>query len=254
MEFQCYLQVIVMALMIQFSSCSGKAVSDVTDSFSHITDLNARQLLENACNGSGYEKWLTISRLEFTKHTMLFDSTGLVELERHQDIMIEKDSRRIQISWSENGVSHKIIKEGEEIYQYEGEKQLDNPRESSLWNTVLSTEYVMNIPFKLLEPGYTLHYEGIDSIPRIGTSHALMAKYSESVDTWWHYYEIETYRQVGYKVKHLDHISLVVNEDLTEKSGILWPKKRTSYRVNEDGQIMFLRAKYDYDNYQISRQ
>ena len=56
---------------------------------------------------------------------------------------------------------------------------------------------------------------------------------------------------VAYMVQHADHYSYVENQSFHEVEGFLLPKTRKSYRVDQDRNILYLRADYAYDDYTL---
>lgn len=54
-------------------------------------------------------------------------------------------------------------------------------------------------------------------------------------------------------VKHADHLSYVKNLSFTEVDGFTFPLTRKSWRVNKDRGTLYLRAEYEYSDYEIEK-
>ena len=114
----------------------------------------------------------------------------------------------------------------------------------------------MGIPFKLLDKGVVLSYEGIDTLRTGKTVHVVKAAYNPSThdnhskpDIWWHYFDENDYRQWGYMVQHADHFSYIENLSFISSNDFFLTETRKSYRVDSLRNILYLRAEYGYSDY-----
>jgi hypothetical protein len=112
---------------------------------------------------------------------------------------------------------------------------------------------VLTKPFDLLGQGKNLEYQGITKLAdgrEVETVRVIDGDPNDpSVDIWWYFFDRESFRIIGYRVKTSDHFSMVYNQEWDNSTGILFPKKRESYRVDSLGNHLYLRAKYDFRNY-----
>ena len=94
-----------------------------------------------------------------------------------------------------------------------------------------------------------MSYEGTDTLFNGTVVHSVKVEYEEAGKEnhpWWYYFDPETYRLVGNTVDHNGLYSLIINNEYVEYKGILWNKKRTGYRTDSSGNILFKRSDYDY--------
>jgi len=229
-----------------------------SDPFAHIDDLEARRILAGACQfAGGLDQWKNRKAISFAKQTVLYDSTEQVESTLSQRIKLQnKPQTKVDIKWNANGISHQISYEGAKATKIENGQNQTPSDPTGLNNAILSARYVMSIPFELLKTGYKLSYLGLDTLSGGQIVHVLKARYETTendgeTDTWWHYYHQTTFQQLGYKVQHADHFSLVENLAFVKNGGFMWPVRRKSYRVNERGEKLFLRADYTYGAYEV---
>ena len=256
---------IVMALIVLSLGCggnpssAGKSQAAIGNPFEHIQDLEVQKHLQKAIAAAGgLETWQNCDQIHFDKHTVLYDEKGMIESDRRQQIIWKKrPETEVNITWLEGVVTHQIMSNSGRTKKLEDQIDVTPTDLTSLTNGILSATYVMAIPFKLLDHQYELMYQGIDTLESQEVVHVLQSRYldrdksEEDIDTWWHYYDVDSYQQLGYKVKHADHISLIENLDMTRSGGILWPTQRKSWRIDDFGQKDYLRADYTYANYQI---
>lgn len=117
--------------------------------------------------------------------------------------------------------------------------------------------YVIGIPFKLLDPGVQLQYNGITKIDQTDV-YVVQATYNPSAssnhstpDIWWYYFDTSDYRVLHNKVKTSDHWAWIDNLTFDKSGSILFNKHRKSYRCDSLGNKLYLRAEYFYGNYKV---
>lgn len=243
------------ALFLIFLSCS----STRNINLDHIQDQKAKGVIEQAMAAAGgLVNWQKKDRLKFRKWTRLYFEDGSIESDKTQTHVYMSED--ILISWHDDDGQH-VIKADNEDKNYEkyvnGVKikpQSGTPLKSGL----IAGSFVINIPFNLRDPGAKISYEGQTTLRDGNMVHVIRAEYNgqehnnhTTNDIWWHYFDTESFISQGYKVKHLDHISLIENESLLTENGFTFAKERKSYRVNDKGEVMYLRAEYLYDNFEV---
>lgn len=242
-------------------SCAEKAASAETeleqaDPYASIEDEKAKELLMKAMDGAGgLKKWEALSEISFDKHFALFKEDGSVEMDRNQTYTQRnrKDEQGLGLD-KEKDVVYQL---GPDLIQISGDV---NPQADpqAIENSVLSASFVISIPFKLLDEGAELSYDGSDQLDDGTEVEVLKVVYKpdeysnlSTADIWWHYFDAKSYKHLAYMVKHADHVSYVENTGLTEAGGIVFPLTRKSWRVNEDREKLWLRADYEYSNYKV---
>ena len=229
--------------------------------FEHISDSKVVEVLQKVFEkAGGLGRWNNLKEMHFEKHFALLDSAGNIEMDviqRHD--YFNEPKNQINISWEDkDGNPNKIVSENGEIKKLKNEEIDTSAKPESLKNTILSSTFVIGIPFKLLDKGVELSYDGIDSLRTGKKVHVIKAVYNPSThnnhskpDTWWHYFDENDYRQLGYMVQHDDHYSYIENLTFTKSNDFLLTETRKSYRVDSHRNILYLRADYEYSDYDL---
>lgn len=233
-----------------------------SDPYEHIVDLKARELLKKAIKrAGGLDEWNNIKELNFEKYFALYTATGDTENEAWQEHRyVYQPEEKINISWTSGDLRHEIIKQaGDLVKKVDGRPDTQTDRQSLL-NSVSSATFVIGIPFKLLDKGAELSYDGLDTLENGRIVEVLKVDYNPkkhdnltTADIWRHYYDRDDYKQVGYMVRHVDHFSYVENLTYLAVDGFLFPGKRESYRVDSLRNKLYLRARYEYLDYELEK-
>jgi len=166
--------------------------------------------------------------------------------------------KKIKIE-SKEGETQKdlIFEKGKAIQKVDG-KLNSEAKQESLMNSIYTSTFVIEIPFKFLDKGAEISYAGLDTLKTGEAVEVLRVDYHPkkhnnltTEDTWWLYFNEKDYRLHGYMVKHKDHHSYVKNLTMTTEKGFLFPTHRKSYRVDTDRNILYLRAEYFYKDYAV---
>ncbi len=249
---------LLFAAVFLFLSCHTEQSSD-QDPYQHIQNVEVQTLLKKAIEAAGgLHNWKNIKKLNFKKDFKLLDSTGTVErsaLQLHNYVFDPQE--HIKISWRDS-LNHSIVSLNGNVSKIVNGKVDTLANATSLKNTVAAATFVISIPFKLLDGGVQMTYQGLDTLANGKVVHVLKAIYDTELhenhstpDTWWHYFDQETYRQLGYLVFHVDHFSYVENLSFEEVNGFVLPKERKSYRADSLRNIKYLRAAYVYSDYTL---
>ncbi len=228
----------------------------VKNPYAHIEDNRAKTIVQQSINAyGGYASWNANEYLGFDKWFALYDENGNEEVNTNQ--VHHYTPTKIYMTWDDMGEKvEQIFTEGE-FKKLKAGKLQGALNETSVKNSILAATFVMNVPFNLLDETATLTYDG-ETTFNGKEVYVLKAEYFPEThqhhttkDIWWHYVDKETYLISGYKVKHLDHVSLVENDSFIRKGGFVLPGKRSSYRVDENEEKLYLRAAYEYSDYKV---
>lgn len=255
--FSRFLLFLLSLFLLLLSACQPLAgeVRDLS-MYANIPDKEAASLLQKAMDASGgLATWNSLKMISFEKRFALFSENGEVEQDLNQYYIQRND----YAEGSNNREEKKdlIYQLGSDLIRIGGEV---NPELSgtALRNTVLSASFVISLPFKLLDEGAELTYAGKDTLDRGQEVEVLQVVYNPETnanhstpDIWWHYFDAETHTHLAYMVKHADHFSYVENLSQTEAGGIVFPLSRKSWRVDENRNLLWLRAEYEYSNYHV---
>ncbi|MCB9052845.1 MAG: hypothetical protein H6556_25705 [Lewinellaceae bacterium] len=248
--------------ILSIQACRDKESPTRPGPYQHIEEEAARILLEKAINrAGGLEAWRSLKTLRFKKYTTLYDSTGATESEGWQDHDYTfYPEWRIRISWVEDSLLHEMAYNGKRVSKTIDGRADTTADQQALLNSIMSSTFVMSIPFKLLDESVQLAYIGTDTLENGPIVEAIRASYTlgqydshSTPDTWWHYFDKNDSRLLAYVVRHSDHFSYVKNLNFTTAGGFLLPAERESYRVDSRRNILYLRAKYRYTDYEVER-
>jgi hypothetical protein len=214
----------------------------------------ATALLEKSMEAhGGAEKWSKLSSLKFRKWTRLLREDGTVESESDQWHEFRFDPYfEGKISWVKDSVAHVAAWDGSRMSYFMGENEVKN--EGFLTSKKKDFDaafYTVAQPWKLLDEEAKLIYEGQKTLESGELVEVIRVDYGPDSDVWWYYFDPETAEMVGNEIQLKDHRSLVYNGSVEEVNGLKLHGKRESYRVNDQGEKLFLRAEYRYSEYEI---
>ncbi len=252
------LSLLFFTLLVCSFSCSTETPETTVDPYANITDTIAREIVRTSIeHAGGIERWQNMESLKYTKQFALLLESGAVEKNFDQVHHYQMNPAIIDIVSVENGLSlHTRMVDG--VYsRTEDDVPLEIPQET-LRKAVNTSTYVIGMPFKLLDPGVLLKYEGETTMQDGRVVDIVSASYNadknanhSTTDVWKYYFDKEERKIVANWVKTSDHYSLIENLTFVRSGGILFNKDRKSYRVDSLGNRLFLRADYTYDNYEV---
>lgn len=241
-------------LYLFFVSCAPAPEVNTKLDLSFIKNVQARELLSKAIAGSGGEEsWSKFQALNFQKDFELYLEDGTVEQSASQTHSHQLINKTGTITWKKENEQHELKYDGTLVQKFLNAKIDTSYSSDRAKNSVLSALFVMLLPKNLVDPTAVIEYAGREKIGTgINTEKLKVTynpeKFSEHTteDTWWLYFDDQDYKLIQYKVKHKDHISLVENLGFQKISGIVLPTERESWRLDEQGNKLYLRAKYQY--------
>ena len=232
--------------------------SSLRNPYKNIADEKAKAIIEQSIVAyGGLDNWNNIKYLGFDKWYALYDADGQEESNVSQKHHYTPE--KIYMSWMDGTDKYEQIKT-EASYRKKINSSIDKTADlSSVKNSIAAATFVMNFPYNLLDDGTEISYEGPSTFSDKAV-HVIKVEYFPETqehhttkDIWWHYIDQETHLCLGYKAKHLDHISLVKNTSFHTVKGFTLPGDRDSFRVDENGNELYLKAKYVYSGYSVRR-
>jgi hypothetical protein len=224
-------------------------------SCSQSPEQRAEEILEKAIEAhGGQEAWDQLETLKFRKWTKLLREDGSVENETDQLIEFRlKPYFEGTISWTSDSVEHISIFDGSKMKYTMGGNSVQNPDFlNSKKKDFDAAFYVIAQPWKLLEDeGSSLYYEGQKTLATDKLAEVVRVNYGPEDDVWWYYFDPISFEMLGNEVQLKDHRSLVENDSMEKTGPFLLYGKRTSYRVGEDGEKLYVRAQYLYSDFEI---
>jgi len=220
-------------------------------------EQQAQDVLEKSIQAhGGREAWENISQLNFRKWTRLLDENGNVESELDQFHEFRfKPFFEGKITWEKDSIQHIISWDGAKIRYQMGENEVLNEGFLAAKKKDFDAAfYTVAQPWKLMDKGGKLIYEGKRLLENGAEVEAIRVDYGPDSDIWWYFFDPESFLMVGNEVQLKDHRSLVYDLAGEEAKGLKLHGTRESWRVNEKGERLFLRAAYKYSEYQIEKQ
>ncbi len=217
-------------------------------------ERQARLLLEKSIAAHGkLGAWNEMNSLKFRKWTRMLNQDGSVESELDQwhEFRFQPYFEG-KITWTKDSITHVSIWDGSKMSYFMGENEVKN--ESFLGAKKKDFDaafYAVAQPWKLLDEGTKLSFEGQKTLENGSLVDVIRVDYGSEADTWWYYFDPVTFEMIGNEVQLKDHRSLVYNMSFEEVEDFKLHGKRESWRVNEKGEKLFLRAEYKYSDYQI---
>lgn len=212
---------------------------------------NVESVIEQALRYSDPDSiWSRLNRVSFTKETQLFDSLGFVESLKEERITIEKNPFRVAISWLEGEDVHSLDHTvSNTMYYLNGQ-----PVESNRWSLkekAMGAYYVFAKPYELYEKGSALTYEGSEIYADSVLTDILKIAYQDSNDVWWYFFDKKSGKYLASKIYHQPNYAFIVNTEFDDSLPLKFFKYRTTYRVDEEGNKKYTRAKYRYFDYEL---
>jgi hypothetical protein len=221
-------------------------------------DKQAVSIIEKSIEAhGGKEAWEKVQSISMVRDLWLFDENGNVESNARQENEFRlKPYFEAKMSWEKDSVQHRVIFDGLKTQYWMGTNEIQNEGFlQSKKRDIDAAFYVLTKPFDLLDEGKNLTYEGRSELS--GGISVETVKVIDgdpdgpNTDVWWYYFDPQSFEIVAYKVKTTDHYSLVYNQAWDKSTGIVFPAKRESFRVDSLGNHLYRRALYAYGLYRI---
>lgn len=239
-----------------FTSCS--ELSKEKETTNVVPKSEALQVVENAIDHAGtMEKWQNIASLEYTKRSKLILENGEIEsdvTQRHHYVF--GVNRSINISWIVEADSFLLKHENSTYQKFKNGELIDEG--DAVKSSINSSVYVLGMPFKLLDEGTQLAYEGFKALPESDSAHVIKATYEpqkfknhSTQDMWWYHFD-QNGAFLSSMVFHTPTYALIENLSVAYAQGLTFPERRKSYRCDEFGNKIFLRAEFWYSDYSVT--
>lgn len=245
----------VSIFLITLYSCTSQSEST---KFDFIEDETAKESMQRAIDqAGGISNWSNLKELNFEKTSILFLKNGSVEDSTHQKIAFSFNPFKASLSWSKKGDEMNILFRNDSTLFFQNDSLIDINNEKRK-SSVMSALYTVGMPFKLLDEGTRLSYEGsrtlngseVEVIQTVYDSDN-NANHSSS-EVWWYYFNNTSGDFVGSMVYHPPTYALIENESFEDLGELKFPGHRLSYRVDSLGNKQFLRGEFFYKSFKIS--
>ncbi len=239
--------------MLSFLRCGN---SKKQDSSTNETGIGTQIVNRSIEHHGGYDKYNKLQSIQFTKQTILFDSSG-----KEESNIVQRNSFQLHpdiegtIQWVENGDSIKIEYANSQAVKYVNNIEEKESSESAK-NSILASLYVLLQPFKLLDEGTGHEYMGEDSIDGTAVNKVALVYdgAKEGDDEWAYFFKVENDEFVANMVDHKGRRSFIQNLSFDSSTPLKLHQHRKSYFVDSLRTILYLRAEYFYGDYQLDFQ
>lgn len=245
------LPIYIFLLVVILMACTRLPFSEI--------NKDVRPILDKCIQAhGGIDAWDALKGLSYTKEFSLLYEDGAVEKAFSQIHSYQMPTKTYTIENTNADGSEEVTYLKDGTYKHTSNGATTDKSIESIQKSINSSVYVIGIPFKLLDPGATLKYGGIEEIEG-RKAHVISAAYDpaksanhSTKDVWWYYIDTSTHRVIANKVKTGDHWAWIENLTYDEEAKILFNKHRKSYRIDSLGNKLYLRAEYMYDNYKLT--
>lgn len=235
--------------LMMLAACSGEPENE------------AVQIVQKSIEAhGGWLEWQHVKHITYSKTTLLFDSTG----QKESEITQFHDYRLLpgftgEIHWTnpDDRAGNRIVFDGKRAFRLTGnQKTADSLESESAYNTIISSHFVLFQPWKLLDPGVTLIYEGRDTLEDNTVVDVVRARYGTETeiagqDRWWFYFDVTSHMLVANMVNHDTRYSYIKNLDYDTTTNLIFNHHRKSYFTDSLRNMNYLRAEYFYENFRL---
>ncbi|GAA0879076.1 hypothetical protein GCM10009119_20440 [Algoriphagus jejuensis] len=218
-------------------------------------EKQAHALLQKSMEAhGGADKWEEMSSLKFRKWTKLINEDGSVESEITQQMEFRfKPYFEGKMTWTKDSLVHVVTWDGSLMHYLMGANEVKNPSFlASKKKDLDAAFYAVAQPWKLMDESAKLTYEGQKTLENGKLVEVIRVDYGPGTDVWYFYFDPNSAMLVANEVQTNDHRSLIYNLSFVEADGLRLQGIRESWRVDENGKKVFLRAEYSYTDYVIA--
>jgi hypothetical protein len=223
----------------------------------HSPEDQARTLIQKSIKAhGGQERWDEIKEFQFIKKSTLYLEDGSEESSQEQLIQFKLHPYfEAKMSWEKDSMLHRVSFDGLKTRYSMGANEIQNEGFLAAKKKEIDAAfYVMDKPFALLQGSKNLRYQGLVTLADQRELECIEVidgdPQDPTTDRWWYYFHPENHELVAYKVKTNDHYSLVYNLEMDRSLKVAFPMKRESFRIDSVGKILYLRASYEFKNYE----
>jgi hypothetical protein len=219
--------------------------------FDSIPDPEARAIVARAIQRSGgWVRYQALDSIAYRKRSILYDSLGLVESDRTELHRYRlRPSLSMRISWHEGKSLHELSYGEDGIFK-SIDGRIAETGAAQLRQIADGALFVLFMPFKLLDGAAALSYQGPVELPDGRQADAIAADYEQG-DNWFFYFDRKTGDFIANTVMHGTGAALIVNDAFITAGGLRFNARRTSYRLDAQGNIAYRRGEFFYDEFDV---
>ena len=255
------LRIYILLCFITMVSClSSCKKSSAVDYLAHISDNEVKSKLSAACaSAGGLENYMSIDSITYDKRSVLYLPDGGVESEvrQHHAYKVNPVLSGV-ITWSDSIGDHSIVYNQSAPYKTLNGEKIPNSAKSAK-ESFMSSYYVLFLPFKLIDPGVNLSYEGATDIDGIKAdilkvSSTPEAHANHSKDDEWRFFINQTDGSVlSNLVYHPPTYAYIENTEYTDEYPLRMNTYRQTWRTDKNRNKEYLRGEFWYSNYHFTK-
>jgi len=239
-------------------SCTQKAP---IDPLSHLADNKVKQVLAKGLESAGgVNNYWSIDSISYKKRSVLYLPDGSIESDVNQ---LHKYKLQPEvsgtISWQDSTGNHQIIYSSKDAYQMLNQEKINDSGDAAT-KIFFSNYYVLFLPFKLMDPGATLFYEGVTTLENNVEADVIKATYNpdeydnhSTSDEWYLYFDKADGRVLGNLVHHPPTFAFIENIRTTDQHPIRMNLYRKTWRTDKARSKEYLRGEFWYQDYNFTQ-
>lgn len=215
----------------------------------------AQALIEKSIDAHELSKnWNDVSTIKLKKWTRLLDETGAVESESEQLVEFRlKPYFEAKLTWQKDSVLHVANFNGSKMSYQMGANSIQNEGFLKAKRDEIDAAYfAFAQPWNLIDENATVSYDGQKILASGETAESIRVDFGPDSDVWWFYLDQVSYKVVANELHAKDHKSLIENVSYDESTGLIFERERKSYRIDDSGKKVFLRAEYLYSDFEVT--
>lgn len=225
------------------------------------TSLEVQKVLTKSfISAGGLQNFRNIDSVIYQKRTKLYLKDGSLESEVDQHHAYDLfPSVSGTITWEDSIGRHKIIYSDQEAYRSLNGRKIENSSASAT-QSFFSNYFVLFIPFKLLDTGTTLSYEGEKEMENGQSAQIIKAIYNpdefdnhSTSDEWYFFVDKVNGKIVGNLVYHEPTYAFIENIRTTDEYPLRMNLYRKTWRTDKDLNKEYLRGEFWYTDYTFTK-
>ncbi len=241
-------------VLLGIMACTTPTQEELVNPMDRLPDNKGGEIVRKAiAYAGGWEAWESKKNFSFYKKITSLDSLGTVTRRLRQLHKYSMEPHFMaSMSWQKDDSNFEIINTGEKANKYENDIWLeDDKSKKEAWNSSFGSNYVIQMPFKLTDPGTIINYDKIDSTTFDRPVHAVSVDYeswagsSGGMHKWCYYFDAETFDLVANYMDYGNGQSMTLYKTFEDIDGIRIHKLRHSHASNKHRDILQLKTIYE---------
>ncbi len=199
----------------------------------------------------GWESYINIRGIEYTKTLHKADSNGTVnmKIEQHHRYNLFPEFA-VRMDWKEGNSQYTIMNNGNQSWKFKDEQYLEDQKNiNSAYNSSHGSQYVLFMPWKLLDPGVLLEHIGNHVLPNGQEVEGVKVNYKEgnsttTEHTWWYYFDTDG-KPIANFLKSPQGYSYTEYLEYEQIGDLKFHVKRNSYKTDSTRSYITLNTIYE---------